>query len=314
KLTDAPQDASDALAGYRSGLDLSALSIKLDSTDAFGSAVFSVSATVRDGKVSGVWHYTSQLQVYLGPTGPVVQWQPSVLAPDLAAGMTLSAQEVDPTGGMVTDAKGHDLSQVSDAGVQRIATLLGGAASAGQGGGTPGLEVLYSDADGEPDSAVQPSLVTAPAAKNLVTTIDPTAESAAVAAVGQQQQSSIVVLQPSTGHILAIANSDGQNDDALTAQIAPGSTMKVVTSAALLNQGMSMNTDVACPSAYTVTGVTFHNSSGESESAGTPLIDDFAASCNNAFTTQYQKLSGGTLADTARDYFGLGKQWDIGLG
>lgn len=314
KLTDAPGDAGSALAAYRSGLHLSALSIKLNDTDSFGASVFSVSATVGDGKVTGVWHYTSQLQVYLGPAGPVVQWQADVLAPNLAAGMTLSTQTVDPSGGVVTDAKGHDLSQAADPGVQRIASLLAGAADTAQSGGKPGLEVVYTDADGEPDSATQPSLVTAATAENLATTIDPTAESAAVAAVGQQDQSSIVVLQPSTGHILAIANNDGQNDDALTAQIAPGSTMKVVSSAALLNQGMSMNTDVACPSVYTVTGVPFRNSSGESEPAGTPLIEDFAVSCNNAFTTQYQKLADGTLARTARDYFGLGEQWDIGLG
>ena len=313
KLTDAPSAAAGALAAYRSGLDLKSLSIKLNNTDSFGASVFSVSATVGSGKLTGVWHYTSQLQVYVGPSGPVVQWQPDVLAPDLGADMTLGVQTVDPSGGEVTDAKGGDLSQASDPGVQRIASLLAGAAGAGQGGGTPGLDVVYTDADGE-SGDTQPYVVTAPKAKNLATTIDPTAESAADSAVALESQSSMVVLQPSTGHILAIANNDGQNDDALTAQIAPGSTMKVVSSAALLNQGMSMNTDVACPSAYTVTGVTFHNSSGESESAGTPLIEDFAASCNNAFTTQYQKLSDGTLAETARTYFGLGKQWDIGLG
>jgi len=314
RLTDAPDAASVALAAYRSELKLSALSIKLSDTSTFGTSVFSVSATVGAGKVTGVWDYTSQLQVYLGPTGPVVQWQPDVLAPNLTSDMTLSVRTVDPTGGEVTDAEGDDLSQASDPGMQRIASLLTGAADAGQAGGAPGLDVVYTDADGEPDGAIPPQVITAPTVENLATTIEPADESAAVAAVALRQRSSIVVLQPSTGRILAIANNDGQNDDALTARIAPGSTMKVVTSAALLNQGMSMDTDVACPSAYTVTGVTFRNSGNESEPAGTPLIEDFAASCNNAFTTRYRELSDGALAATARDYFGLGEQWDIGLG
>jgi cell division protein FtsI/penicillin-binding protein 2 len=124
----------------------------------------------------------------------------------------------------------------------------------------------------------------------------------------------MVVLQPSTGKILAIANNDGYNDDALTARIAPGSTMKVVTATALLNQGLTTQSAVACPTTYTVTGVTFHNSGDESRPAGTPFIDDFAASCDNAFTEKYTMLSNGRLAQTAQNYFGLGKPWDLGLG
>jgi cell division protein FtsI/penicillin-binding protein 2 len=124
----------------------------------------------------------------------------------------------------------------------------------------------------------------------------------------------MVVLQPSTGKILAIANNDGYNDDALTARIAPGSTMKVVTAAALLNQGLTAQSAVACPALFTVTGVPFHNSGGESRASGTPFIDDFAASCNNAFTEKYTMLSNGRLAQTAQTYFGLDKPWDLGLG
>ena len=78
-------------------------------------------------------------------------------------------------------------------------------------------------------------------------------------------QSSMIVIQPSTGQILAIANNAGQNDFALTAQVAPGSTMKVITSAALLNAGvLTPQSPVACPSAYTVKGITYHNDQGES--------------------------------------------------
>ena len=127
-------------------------------------------------------------------------------------------------------------------------------------------------------------------------------------------QSSMIVIQPSTGQILAIANNAGQNDFALTAQVAPGSTMKVITSAALLNAGvLTPQSPVACPSAYTVTGITYHNDQGESEPPGTPFSTDFAQSCNNAFTTQWPHLSG-KLASTAKDYFGLNQKWDIGIG
>ena len=314
-LTDSPAAAKAALAAYRSGLGLRALTVKLQSTNDYGDAMYSVAATVSSGSTKATWTYTTQLQVYTGSQGPIVQWQPDVLAPSLAPGMSLSVQTVAPSGGAVTDAKGSALSGESDPGLQRIATLLAGAANSGNAAaGTSGLDIVYDGSDGSPLAQVQPVALTQPVAHGLATTIDPKVETAAMNAVQLDPQTSIAVIQPSTGYILAIANNDGDNDDALTAQIAPGSTMKVVTSAALLNQGMSMHTDVACPYAYTVTAVAFHNSAGETEPADTPLISDFAASCNNAFTSQYRKLADGTLAETAKTYFGLNEPWDIGLG
>ena len=97
--------------------------------------------------------------------------------------------------------------------------------------------------------------------------------------------SSMVVIQPSTGDILAIANNDNFNDFALTAAVAPGSSFKVITSTALFNNGIlsSPQSPVTCPPTFTVQGITYHNDQNESEPAGTPFITDFAQSCNNAF-------------------------------
>jgi cell division protein FtsI/penicillin-binding protein 2 len=41
-------------------------------------------------------------------------------------------------------------------------------------------------------------------------------------------------------------------------------------------------------------------------------MTDFAQSCNNAFTSQYEHLSG-ALASTAKEYYGLNQKWDIGI-
>jgi cell division protein FtsI/penicillin-binding protein 2 len=125
----------------------------------------------------------------------------------------------------------------------------------------------------------------------------------------------MVVIQPSTGKILAVANNDGYNDFALTAAVAPGSTMKTLTSTALFNEGvLNPSSPVACPPSFTIQGITYHNDQGESEPASTPFITDFAQSCNNAFTTQWQHLTNGRLAQTAKEYYGLDQQWDIGIG
>jgi cell division protein FtsI/penicillin-binding protein 2 len=126
----------------------------------------------------------------------------------------------------------------------------------------------------------------------------------------------MVVIQPSTGDILAVANNDGQRDTALTAQIAPGSTDKIITATALLNSGLvsSPRQGVSCPKTIPINGHDIGNSGGESEPAGTPFETDFAQSCNNAFSQWYNQIGSTTLADTAQKYFGLNQPWNIGLG
>ena len=324
-LTDSPAAAKTALDAYKTDLDLSTLIIQVQNANADGTVSFSIAATVSipaqaatsgqaaSPAASGVWSYTSQLVAESTSTGWEVQWAPDLLAANLTADTHLMLVPVAPGAGEVTDAKANDLSTAADPGLRKIAGIL--AASAPVGQGTPGINIVIADASNTPVPGIAPATVTAPVATGAVaTTIDPTAEAAAMAAVGMNPQSSMVVIQPSTGDILAIANNDQDNDDALTAQIAPGSTMKVVTSTALLNQGLTPDSPVGCPETFSGTGFPFGNSDNESRPADNPFIDDFAASCNNAFTSQYQQLQGGVLANTAQTYFGLNQPWNIGLG
>jgi cell division protein FtsI/penicillin-binding protein 2 len=182
------------------------------------------------------------------------------------------------------------------------------------GQGTPGLYVEIQNAAGKPVENSQAVVIAPNNIANLTTTIDPTAEAAARAAVAMHPKSSMVAIQPSTGKILAIANNAGFNDYALTAKVAPGSTMKVITSTALISSGvLSASSAVACPPAYTVQGITYHNDNNESLGAGTPFVTDFAQSCNNAFSMQWPHLSGGGLAHAAKKYFGLNQPWNIGI-
>jgi cell division protein FtsI/penicillin-binding protein 2 len=63
-----------------------------------------------------------------------------------------------------------------------------------------------------------------------------------------------------------------------------------------------------------INGNTFKNDQGLSEPASTPFLTDFAASCNNAFARWYTSIGAGTLAQTARKYYGLNQPWNIGIG
>jgi Penicillin binding protein transpeptidase domain len=280
-----------------------------------------VAASAGTAALAGTWVYHSSLVAYQQAGSPAwfVEWQPAVVAPNLTAAEHLAAVSVPPAVQEVTDDSGTPLASYGDPGLSHIATLLQQAGVPGQG--APGLDVQIETAAGQ---AVRDSQAVVVAPRNiadLVTTIQPQAEELARAAVRQKPQSSMVVIQPSTGKILAIANNDGFNDFALTAAVAPGSTMKIITTTALFSDGFATaDTPVACPATYTVQGVTIHNDKGESEPASTPLYEDFAQSCNNAFTQWWPKLSAASasgpnkLAAAAREYYGLDQRWDIGIG
>jgi hypothetical protein len=325
-LTDQHATAKGALAAYAKGLDLGKIAFGLGSvTSAAGSTTdlpretvtFAVTASVAAGTgastLRGNWDYHSSLVVYKQAKTGIwfVAWRPDVVAPHLTAASHLAAVQVAPTIGMVADAHGGELTAFGDVGLSNISSYLMKAAPPGQG--KPGLDVELQSAAGKAVKGSQAVILDPENIPSLNTTIQPAAEQAALAAVAMHKQSSMVVIQPSTGKILAIANNNGFNDFALTAEVAPGSTMKVITSAALFNAGvLTPSTPVTCPKTYTVTGITYHNDKGESEPAGTPFSTDFAQSCNNAFTQQWPHLTG-ALASTAKEYFGLNQKWDIGL-
>jgi hypothetical protein len=326
RYTDHPATAKAALAAYGKDLGLKKLTAtaQADTITPTGtsstpreSVEYAINATVTapDGAktLSGAWKYSASLVAYQQRNSSLwyIAWAPDVLAPNLSASTHLAAVIVAPQVASVNDASGNDLSSYGDAGLTTIAGLLQSKAPPGQG--APGLYVEIQTASNHLVQNSQAVVIPPTNIPNLTTTINPQAEAAARAAVAEHSSSSMIAIQPSTGQILAIANNAGFNDFALTAQVAPGSTMKVITSTALINAGvLTASSDVACPEAYTVQGITYHNDDNESEPASTPFITDFAQSCNNAFTTQWPHLSG-ALARTAKDYYGLDQNWDIGI-
>ena len=296
-----------------------------------GTVPFSVTATVampgqtvtgqsNTGQATSLpWNYSSNLVAYKQSDGWSVKWAESILAPNLTDGQKLAVVAVPPGTGKVEDASGNNLASASDTALRNISAAMTKQAPTGQG--TAGVAVEITDASGKAVTGTSTTLQPPVNATVLKTTISPTAESLAEHAVGMNPKSSMVVLRASTGQILAVANSSGISDVALTGTLAPGSTFKIITSTALLANGdVTPSTPVACPLTYTVEGITFHNATNgpgtpeESEPAGTSFLKDFADSCNNAFTPFWTKLGGGKLASAASGYYGLGKKWDIGLG
>ena len=329
-LTDDPSAARAALAAYGQDLNLRKLAGTVTGSapgapgaspgTGAATAAYSETLTVQitaqvassssPTAATGTWSYQTALAAYQRGDGWVIQWQPDVVAPNLGPGQHLATVVVASQGASVTDSGGTALSSYDDAGLTHIASLLSQKAPTGMG--RPGLSVQIEDATGRAVPGSQ-AVVTPPKTGQLTTTISAQAERAARTAVSQAQGSAIVAIDPSTGHILAIANNAGYNDYALTASVAPGSTMKIITATALINSGLtSTSSPVSCPAAYTVQGITYANDQGESEPAGTPFSYDFAQSCNNAFTQWWGDLHG-KLASTASTYYGLDQPWNIGI-
>jgi cell division protein FtsI/penicillin-binding protein 2 len=182
--------------------------------------------------------------------------------------------------------------------------------------GSKGVQVLITGrgtAD-QPEADVQLYSVDPKNGQSLSTTLDPKAQIAADNALaGQTNPSALVAIRISDGHILAVANgpNGGSQNLAMTAAVPPGSTFKMVTSLAAMNEGKAnINTIVPCPQYYTVNGRKFNNS-GLFQLGNVPLHTDFAQSCNTAFAYLGNQLSPTGLQSAAAQ-LGIGTNWNPG--
>lgn len=127
---------------------------------------------------------------------------------------------------------------------------------------------------------------------------------------------SVVVIRPSTGRIVAAANSDsaGGNANATFGRYAPGSTFKVVTALALVRTGMTPDSMVDCTQTVTVDGRTFKNYSDfpASQVGRMPLSKAIALSCNTAMISEADKVAPDALRSAAAS-LGLGQDYDAGF-
>jgi len=140
--------------------------------------------------------------------------------------------------------------------------------------------------------------------KPLRTTIDTDIQAAADHALaGVQEPASLVAVQPSTGAVRAVVNhpDDQEFNAAFSGSYPPGSTFKVVTTAALLAAGRTPTDQVDCPSSTTVDGRRFRNFEG-GELGTVPFSEVFAQSCNTAFVRLAGKLPAGALVEAARRF------------
>lgn len=128
-----------------------------------------------------------------------------------------------------------------------------------------------------------------------------------------EMKAMIVAIRPSSGDILAVAQTkkaDEDGDVALSGQFPPGSTFKMITAAAGMQRlGLNPESIVPCPGTMEIGNRIVHNYNDFSK-GNVPLQAAFAASCNTSFADISAQLEPGQLQQDAKS-FGLGRDFDI---
>ena len=181
--------------------------------------------------------------------------------------------------------------------------------------GTPGLAVEIVSADGAVRDAFRVDPVPG---EPLRLTVDPAVQMLAEATLADQTvPAAIVAIRPSTGAVLASANSPASNglSTATAGMYAPGSTFKVVTALALLRGGATPETVMDCSATTVVDGRSFTNYPDyPADRLGSiTLRDVIANSCNTAIINAAGDVSQADLASAAQS-LGLGLAQQAGPG
>jgi hypothetical protein len=310
-LTNSAQVAATDLSSYRTQGHITSVRISGIAPTTAGAS-FSVSAHISYQGLTSNWTYTSFVAVGRDAAGdPAVTWTPSVLNPALAGGDSIVTGTAQGAGIDVTDRNGKVLTASSYPSLVRIIPDLKTRHADQIHGGTAGVETYVEHSDGSAGKVLD--VLRKGHNKQLKTTIDATVQAAAEKAVKGNSQASVTALDIHDGTILAVANGDPAGPDtALQGTDAPGSTMKIVTSAALFERGMGPGSLAPCKSRDNVPeGRMYKNDSDSLQNANADLRWDFANSCNTGFITQAPKLAPNGLRDTAAQ-FGLTRPWNIG--
>lgn len=151
-------------------------------------------------------------------------------------------------------------------------------------------------------------------APSMSITLDRPVQNAAQHAVDTQgRKAMLVVIKPSTGDILAVAQNaaaDADGPAATTGLYPPGSTFKIVTAGAAIDRSMATpNTLLGCPGEIDIGDRTIPNY--DKFDLGTvPMAKAFANSCNTTFAELASRMPPTALTVAASQY-GIGPDYTV---
>ncbi|WP_179220154.1 penicillin-binding transpeptidase domain-containing protein [Rhodococcus sp. NCIMB 12038] len=126
-------------------------------------------------------------------------------------------------------------------------------------------------------------------------------------------QTMMVVIQPSTGDVLAVAQNKAADKDgpvALTGLYPPGSTFKIITAGAAISSGIATpDTMVPCPGRIEIGERSVPNYN-EFALGTVPMATAFARSCNTSFAKLASEMRPDALTVAASQY-GIGPDYEV---
>lgn len=177
--------------------------------------------------------------------------------------------------------------------------------------GTPGGRITAVDSSGRTTATVA---TFQPVPGRPVTTgIDPSVQRAAEAAMASVPgTAALVAVSVGTGQLLAsVSNPESSPfDAALDGSFPPGSTFKVLTSAALFGTGLSPGSPASCPPSLSIDGRSFHNAEGDQPVS--TIQAAFVESCNTAFVQLASDHLKAADFPAVASQFGLGRPIQMG--
>ncbi|MCF6470321.1 hypothetical protein FAF44_18225 [Nonomuraea sp. MG754425] len=261
-------------------------------------------AGVRELAELGDWPFAGTLRLAVRDRAWKVLWAPETLHPLLGNGGTLELEEVETSAAELVTSEGDKIP--NDSYAEAYLNPL-----------KPEFEhvnygwTLVSKVPGRPDS---PLLTRMPKANVERTTLSRPVQAAAARALDGVADSTIIVVRPSTGEILALADRLGDNYSAVRDVFPPGSIFKTITAAALIEDGLDPAAQVGCPGSYQIPFHGLIRNDGEVDRGVVTLTDAFAHSCNTTFVEQATtRLTGQELTRTA-DEWGFGRPIATGIG
>jgi hypothetical protein len=151
-------------------------------------------------------------------------------------------------------------------------------------------------------------------APSVTISLDREVQNAAQGAVNTTgKKAMIVVIKPSTGEILAVAqnaSADSEGPLATTGLYPPGSTFKIITAGAAIDRDMATpNTLLACPGTMDI-GQRIVPNYGGFDLGTVPMSRAFASSCNTTFAELASRMPPRALTVAAAQY-GIGPDYQI---
>jgi peptidoglycan glycosyltransferase len=228
-----------------------------------------------------------------------VQWHPFLRLPGLHPGESVKRRVLSrPHRAAILAADGRRLERLPQTGA--LAGKAPSAESRGSGlqrrfdarlGGRPGAELRFGDR--------LIKRVKVRRGRTVHATISARLQNAAVRALGNRL-GGIAVLRPRDGSVLALAGL------AVSAPQPPGSTFKIITASASLQNGIAKPTSTyPVRTAARLSGVLLRNASNES--CGGSLVNAFIVSCNSVFAPLGAKLGARRLV-AAAERFGFNER------